>query len=162
MNTPAKDPRLATIHLATEEDAHVIGKLVYSLMVELEHSSFNMSEAFYATKAQELLTARQIYVFIAKDAHGEPVGFISLATSSAIYAEGVFGAVNELYVLPAMRSAGVGKLLLNKAKAFASEMAWTRLEVTAAHERISPRTVHFYLREQFMEVGPRLKFELNA
>lgn len=147
---------------ATKNDASTIGKLVYSLMVEVEHQSPNMNEAFYAMKAGELLQGSlPNYVFIARDAYGNAAGFVAIGISSAIYAEGTFGIINELYVVPQLRSAGIGKLLLDAAKRLAASKGWTRLEVTAAHEQISPRAIRFYQREEFVETGPRLKFELG-
>ena len=150
------------IHEATKKDASTIGKLVYSLMVEVKHESPNMNEVFYTSKAEELLeSSLPNHVFIARDTAGNPVGFITIGMSSAIYAEGTFGVINELYVLPQLRSAGIGKLLLDAAKRLAVAKGWTRLEVTAAHEQINPLAIRFYQRENFVETGPRLKFELR-
>jgi len=150
------------IHEATKSDASMIGKFAYSLMVEVKHESPNMNEAFYALKAEELLeSSLPNYVFIARDDAGNPAGFITIGISSAIYAEGTFGVINELYVLPQLRSAGIGKLLLDAAKRLAVSKGWTRLEVTAAHEQINPQATRFYQRENFVETGPRLKFELR-
>jgi len=150
------------IYEATKNDASTIGKLVYSLMVEVQHESPNMNEAFYAEKAGELLqSSPPIYVLIARNASGQAAGFITLGISSAIYAEGTFGVINELYVVPQLRSAGIGKLLLDAAKRLAASKGWTRLEVTAAHEQINPRAIRFYQREAFVETGPRMKFEIG-
>jgi len=150
------------IRQATKTDASIIGKFVYSLMVEVEHQSPNMNEAFYVAKAEELLEGSvPIYVFLAEEPVGEPVAFITLGISSAIYAEGVFGIIDELYVVPQLRSAGIGKMLLDEAKRFALSKGWTRLEVTATHEQINPRAIRFYQREKFVESGPRLKFEIG-
>jgi GNAT superfamily N-acetyltransferase len=150
------------IHEATNDDASTIGKLVYSLMVEVEHQSPNMNETFYAMKFVKLLrSSNPNYVFIASDGHGKAVGFITIGISSAIYAEGTFGIINELYVVPELRSAGIGKLLLDAAKQLTASKGWMRLEVTATHEQINPRAIRFYQREEFVESGPRLKFELR-
>jgi len=150
------------IRQATKGDASIIGKFVCSLMVEVEHQSPNMNEAFYTAKAEELLeSSLPNYVFIAEDAHGGPVAFITLGISSAIYAEGIFGIINEFYVAPQLRSAGIGKMLLEEAERFAVSKGWTRLEVTATHQQINPRAIQFYRRERFVETGSRLKFELR-
>ena len=146
---------------ATKNDALIVGRFVYSLMVEMQHQSPNMNEAFYAAKCEELLESSvPNYVFVAKDASDKPVGLITLGISSAIYAEGLFGIINELYVVPELRSQGIGKLLLDEAKRFAASKGCTRLEVTIAPMQINPRTIGFYLREKFVEVGSRLKFQI--
>jgi hypothetical protein len=50
---------------------------------------------------------------------------------------------------------------LDEAKRFAAFQGWTRLEVTAVTERINPRTLGFYKKENFVELGSRLKFEMG-
>jgi hypothetical protein len=50
---------------------------------------------------------------------------------------------------------------MDAAKQLAAAKCWTRLEVTATHQQINPRSIGFYLREGFVETGPRLKFELR-
>ena len=150
------------IHEGTMNDASLIGKFVYSLLVEAEHHSPNMTEAFYSMKAAEFLQrSPPNYVFIARDRSGKALGLITIAVSSAIYAEGTFGVINELYVLPQLRSASIGKVLLDETKLFAASKGWTRLEVTATSEQINPRSARFYEREGFEESGLRLKFELR-
>jgi len=150
------------IHEATTNDASIIGKFVYSLLVEVEHHSPNMSEEFYSMKAAEFLQkSPPNYVFIARDRSGKTLGLITIGVSSAIYAEGTFGMINELCVLPQLRSAGIGKRLLDETKRFAASKGWTRVEVTATSEQINPRSARFYEREGFEESGLRLKFELR-
>ena len=150
------------IHEATKNDASTIGKFVYSLMVEVKHDSPNMSEEFYTLKARELLeSSHPNYVLIAKDPTGKPAGVITMGICSAIYAEGTFGMINEFYVVPELRSVGIGKLLMNAAKQLAVSKGWTRLEVTATHQQINPRSIRFYQREGFEETGPRLKYEMR-
>ena len=154
---------MITIHSAAKQDAHIIGKFIHHLLVELQHSSPNLDEAFYTAKAEELLadSPPQMYAFIAKDSAHRPIGLITVGSSAAIYAEGVFGIIHELYVVPEARSANVGRLLLNEAQKLASQKHWTRLEVTAPDEEVNPRTIGFYLRERFERVGPHLKFQID-
>lgn len=72
-------------------------------------------------------------------------------------AELVHTLIVELYIAPTYRSQGVGALLLDRAIAFARTRGWSRLEVGAPDQPRWSRTVDFYRRQGFVEVGPRLK-----
>jgi GNAT superfamily N-acetyltransferase len=72
----------------------------------------------------------------------------------SISAGGVYGVINELYVMPAWRSEGVGRLLVSQVVALAEERQWRRIEVTTPGDDFS-RTLHFYEKEGFYRIGPR-------
>jgi GNAT superfamily N-acetyltransferase len=86
---------------------------------------------------------------------GKPVGFIALYESYALYAEGAFGTIPELYVRPEYRSKGVGKKLTDKAKELAAAKGWARLEVTTPPLPQFERTLQFYEKEGFSITGGR-------
>ncbi len=83
------------------------------------------------------------------------MGFLALYESHALYAEGAFGTIAELYVRPAWRSAQVGTGLLAAARALGHEKGWTRLEVTTPPIPPFERTEAFYRREGFEVSGGR-------
>ncbi len=99
-------------------------------------------------------------VFVARDEQGSGVGLLTLVESFAIYANGSYGVINELYIAPRYRSKGVGKALLDSVKEFGSKKGWKRIDVTAPEGKKWKRTVEFYLREGFEHTGPKLKFLL--
>ena len=86
----------------------------------------------------------------------EPVGLLTLAQSFATYAAGYFGIVQELYVVPEMRSRRVGRALLERAREIAVERNWTRLEVTGPLDPGFARSIAFYRAYGFENSGPRL------
>lgn len=86
-----------------------------------------------------------------------PVGLIILNECAAIYAGGKFGEISELYVLPAYRSKGVAAYLIEAATLEGRARGWKRLEVGAPSQPAWMRTLQFYLRNGFDEVGPRLR-----
>ena len=98
-------------------------------------------------------------LLLAFDDDGDPVGLITLTESISIYAGGEIGVINELYVLPQWRSEGVGKMLIDETKALAEARGWRRLEVTTPGDEYE-KTIHFYEREGFFRIGPRMKCEL--
>lgn len=87
--------------------------------------------------------------------------FIALYESYALYAEGAFGTIPELYVRPEYRTNELGLRLVSQAKAFGTSRGWTRLEVTTPPLPKFDRTLAFYEREGFAITGGRkLKISL--
>ena len=75
----------------------------------------------------------------------------------SLYAGGYIGVLNELYVVPAYRSEGVGKMLLDEAKTLGESRGWQRMEVTTPGDEYD-KTLRFYEREGFIKIGPRYKY----
>jgi GNAT superfamily N-acetyltransferase len=96
---------------------------------------------------------------LAFDDDGDVAGIITLAETISLYAGGYIGVINELYVMPPYRSEGLGKTLLDEAKALGESRNWKRLEVTTPGDEYV-KTLRFYEREGFFKIGPRYKFEL--
>ena len=97
-------------------------------------------------------------VFIAFSESMEALGIVTIAENFAIYAGGNYGIINELYVEPSVRSKQIGKMLIETAKAYAQAKGWRRLDVVAPLGDKWQRTVNFYVREGFVQTGPKLKF----
>ena len=97
---------------------------------------------------------------VAREAGGAPVGIATVVESFAIYANGTHGVINEMYVVPSHRSAGVGRLLIRAAREMGRERGWKRIEVTAPESPRWARTRAFYEREGFTFAGPKLKLPL--
>lgn len=140
-------------------DAAVAGDFVHRLLTELAPDrAAAFKNVDFADRASRLLApGGGAWGFLALDDDGGPLGALLLGECSAIYAGGAFGVITELYVLPERRSEGVAPPLLEAARAFAHERGWTHLEVTAPPLPEWRRTVDFYRRNGFIEIGPRLK-----
>lgn len=145
------------VRQATAADASAIGKMAWELLNEIMrtigHQAFNADLTQLTARCQDFL-ARGIYtVFITSNEQNEPVGFIALYENHALYAEGAFGTIPELYVRPAYRSHGVGDQLLQAAKEFGRSKGWKRLEVTTPPLPEFDRTFHFYETQGFDVAG---------
>lgn len=92
-------------------------------------------------------------MFVARDDTGNLVGFVALYESHALYAEGSFGTISELYVRPEYRSKNVELSLISQAKSFAISRGWKRLEVTTPPLPQFDKTLAFYEREGFTIAG---------
>ena len=144
---------------AEVDDAGTIAELIYRLIAELSPGRADAIRLTrYQQAAAELIGKDAGYwAFVAEAPEDGAVGVITLNEGTAIYAEGRFGTIAELYIAPAYRSQGVGALLVDRALAFGKVRGWARLEVGAPDQPRWSRTVDFYRRQGFVEVGPRLK-----
>jgi len=148
-----------TIRRALIEDAETVSRLTKELFSELGHTPLIADPNQSVTFCKNILEKDEYVVFLAVDSKGLAGGIITLSEGIAIYAGGRFGIIREFYVMPEMRSGGVGKALWERVKNFARSKGWRRLEVTPPHKEKHGRTYSFYAREGFCEVGSRLKYE---
>ncbi|MEF3074775.1 GNAT family N-acetyltransferase [Methylobacter sp. Wu1] len=136
------------------EIAEMVGQLLAEIMSRIDVKAFNFDRNQTAERLRRFLADQKYLVFVAEDA-GKPVGFIALYESYALYAEGAFGTIAELYVRPQYRSQGVGKKLIDRARELAAVKEWTRLEVTTPPLPQFERTLEFYGKEGFTITGGR-------
>ena len=154
------------IDFAQPDDASAIaemaGELLYEIMTMVGTSVFGFHREETETRARSWMTDGKYSVLLARDGiRLEPLGFLALYESFALYAEGSFGTIPEFFVRPAHRSSGVGTTLLSEAKRVGQAKGWARLEVTTPPLPQFDRTMAFYEREGFsISGGRKLKLEL--
>ncbi len=140
-------------------DANTVFSFVLRLLNELGEESDDLGKL----DREKVLRAwreagDRFHVLAANDDAGEIVGLLTLNEAFAIYANGKYGVIDEMYVVPHLRSSRVGKMLMDAVKELAMERRWTRIEVTAPESDRWVRTRRFYEREGFTFTGPKLKF----
>ena len=147
------------LRLAIREDAATVAHLIHALVGELDPGRADAALLAHYMDAAAAHVGRDAgyWAFLAEAPENGAVGLITLNECTAIYAGGCFGEIPELYIAPAYRSQGLGALLLDRAIAFAKTRGWSRLEVGAPDQPRWQRTVDFYRKQGFTEVGPRLK-----
>ncbi len=144
------------------EEFERVGHFVYELLTELYPSAAYRRDVF-VDAAKTLLTGSEgVWSYLAMTAAGRAVGVVTLNECAAIYSGGRFGEISEFYVVPDFRSKGVGALLIEAAISFGRERGWPNIEVGAPSVPAWQRTVDFYLRHGFEEVGPRLDLTLHG
>jgi len=154
-----------TIERATPDDAYevavMVGELLEEIMRAIDKRAFNFYLAETTARLEDFLIRDQYFVYLARAGIGRPAGFIALDECYALYAEGAFGTIPELYVRPEFRGQGLGRRLVASAREFGVERGWTRLEVTTPPLPQFDRTLTFYQRDGFAITGGRkLKVEL--
>ena len=149
------------IRFAKAEEADTIGRLVVAMEQEL-WPELNIDENAFVRGARSLLQSpdSQFWAMVAENDDKQIVGILTLNESAAIYAAGRFGEIMEIYILPELRSEGIGARLISEAKLFGKEKGWPYLEVGAPAQPKWQQTYDFYIREGFREIGPRLELPL--
>jgi GNAT superfamily N-acetyltransferase len=105
----------------------------------------------------QLSTRPMSWVFLARDADGEPLAFVTLAESFAVFARGHYGIIGELWVRKDARSQGAGALMLEHCKAFGHARGWKRIDVSAPTDPKWDRSFDFYIKRGFTLTGRKLK-----
>jgi GNAT superfamily N-acetyltransferase len=139
-----------------------ISERVLDLLRELGAESEHLGD-FDALRLESEWRANPelLRAIVALDVDGAVVAVATLVESFALYANGRYGILLEMYVAPAHRSSGLGARLLQHAAAYGRARGWSRIEVTAPEGRQWGRTVDFYKRNGFRFAGPKLKITLR-
>jgi GNAT superfamily N-acetyltransferase len=139
----------------------LVGELLQEIMVAMGTKAFRFLPSETEVRLRTWLTEGSYRVLLARDGVAV-VGFLALTENRALYAEGAFGTIPELYVKPAFRSSRVGATLLAEAKQVARSKGWARLEVTTPPLPQFDRTLTFYERQGFsISGGRKMKLELG-
>lgn len=148
-----------TIYQATVEDTQPVAVMVGELLAEIMSATgvqaFNFDLDQTVARLEDFLNREKYFVFVARHSSDKAVGFATLYESYALYAEGAFGTIAELYVRPEYRSRRVGHSLVAHARSFGKSRGWKRLEVTTPPLPPFDKTLAFYEREGFAITGGR-------
>ena len=143
------------INSATLEDAGTIARLADALLVELSGAPSRYEHRLTST-LNLLAPGGPGVAFLALDG-SRPVGCIIILEIETVYAAGRIGVVTELYVDPSFRSRGTAGRLIDAACSFGRVKGWPVIEVTLPPQPAWKRTLAFYTRNGFVEIGPRMK-----
>ena len=154
------------IEIATPEDAEPLTELVNELLEEIMkltgNNYFNIDRNGTSARAQTFIEKGSYFAFIARNTKtAQDLGFITLSECYALYTEGIFGTIPELFVKQEHRTKGIGNMLIKKAVQFAKSKGWARLEVTTPPIPPFEETLQFYETHGFSVTGgKKLKLPL--
>lgn len=133
----------------------MVGELLVEIMNAIGVQAFNFDLAETTSRLQDFIDREKYFVFVARSGSGRPAGFIALYESYALYSEGAFGTIPELYVRPEYRANELGRRLVFHGKTYGSSRGWKRLEVTTPPLPQFDKTLSFYERDGFSITGGR-------
>jgi len=150
------------IRHALPSDAAVIAAGVKALTDEIMTKTgalhFDVDAVKIENDCRNFLKSGRYVVYLAQAAGAQCAGFATLCESHALYAGGSFGIIQEFYVEPQFRSAGLGRRLLDAVVAHGRRLGWKRLEMCTPPLPEFDRTLEFYRHNGFeITGGPKMK-----
>jgi GNAT superfamily N-acetyltransferase len=133
--------------LATVDDADELGRLLHDFNTEFDTPS--PGSAILATRLRALLSSRETFAIIA----GHPAVAVALVTLRPnVWYEGPVALLDELYVVPELRSQGIGsaviELMVSTCEAHAVEL----IEINVDEPDVDAQ--RFYERHGFAATEP--------
>lgn len=122
----------------------MVGELLNEIMSAIGVQAFNFNLNETTDRLRDFIEREKYFMFVARGEDAGAVGFVALYESHALYAEGAFGTIPELFVRPEFRSQNVGLHLVEQAKFFGNSLGWKRLEVTTPPLPQFDKTLAFY------------------
>lgn len=120
-------------------------KKIYQFLCALEEQIFDLG-VFDLHYRSCLAGINNIYL-VAAQADNEPIGYLSCHGQLLLHHGGIVYEIQELYVEPAWRKKGIGRMLLKALDEYLTRREWKSLEVTTNRKR--PETIAFYTRNGF-------------
>jgi len=148
---------MPNVRTAAETDASEVVRLVTKLLSELRGEPWAGDEQSLIEKTRTFIKNGDCAAFLI-ETDGKNIGVLTISVTVAVRTEGEYGIIQELYVEPKYRSGGYGKQLLDRAIDWAQEKGWPRLEVGAPPLPRWERTLTFYEKNGFVQIGHRLKW----
>lgn len=149
------------IERLTTRDASIVFEWVVRLLRELGEEGEQLGELAHARVLDGWSRrAEQYFVLAAKDENGQILGVLTLSVAFAIYANGEYGVIDEMYVDPRFRSSGIGARLVEAAIDIGRDHGWSRIDVTAPESERWSRTRRFYESIGFEFTGPKMRKRL--
>lgn len=144
--------------IATTEYAHTIGEMVVELTTEIsimsEAKLFDINLNETVERCEFLMKAGHYHAILAFDGT-TPIGVTTLTETYALYAGGKIGVIQEFYIQPDYRSAGIGAKLIEKVKHFGEQRGWSCIELCTPPLPAFERTLAFYQANGLAPVGGR-------
>ncbi|WP_091990495.1 GNAT family N-acetyltransferase [Pseudoalteromonas denitrificans] len=143
---------------ATEKDSEHIAQLVLKLTSEIckltktQHFDITLSET--TQRCQKLLKEGH-YAAIIGFYGNKPIAVATFAETYALYAGGKIGLIQEFYISPEHRTSGLGRILLDRVRAYGLQQNWSCIELCTPPLPEFERTLNFYKKNGLSPVGGR-------
>ncbi|MCG7537391.1 GNAT family N-acetyltransferase [Pseudoalteromonas sp. OOF1S-7] len=143
---------------AKPEDSAIISTLVVALTTEIcektKAQHFNIDLRETSQRCRKLIIDGKYSAIIGMHEH-HPVAIATITETYALYAGGKIGVIQEFYVVPEFRKAGLGAKLLEQVNRYGKEHEWSCIELCTPPLPEFERTLKFYQKNGLIAVGGR-------
>ena len=95
-------------------------------------------------------------IYLIAEENSKPVGYAGCHLQPLLHHQGMVAEIQEIYILPEYRNAGIGKMLMDKIKLLAKDMGAVQLEVTTRTFR--QQAIRFYINQDFEDSHKKLVY----
>ena len=146
---------MTSVRRATPADADVLGRLLWDFNTEFETETDDAD--VLAVRFARLLELDDIVAVLAEDDE-QPVGFALVSLRPAIWFDGPVSQLEELYVVPPLRSRGIGTRILDLCRRVATERGSPEMHIGV--DEIDVDTRRFYERHGFVNIEEGVDYRM--
>ena len=146
---------MSTVRRATPADAAVLGRLLWDFNTEFETETDDAD--VLAGRFARILALPEIVAVLAEDDDGA-VGFALVSLRPAIWFDGPVSQLEELYVVPALRSGGIGTQVLTLCRRLARDLGSPEMHINV--DEVDVDTRRFYERHGFVNVEDGVDYRM--
>ncbi len=143
------------ISFAVPDDAPTAARLQVEFAVEFD--SPTPSREVLTPRFRELIADAAAFVLFA-GAPPEPRGYAVVTLRPTVYCDGPLAVLDELYVAPRLRGAGIGTALLEQAIAEVLRRGGGEMHINVDEDDVDAR--RFYERHGFVNVEPGTDYRM--
>ncbi|MCP3420174.1 GNAT family N-acetyltransferase [Nocardioides pinisoli] len=138
---------MTAVRRATAEDAAVLGRLLWDFNTEFDTETDDAD--VLARRFVRLLGLDGVLAVLAED-DGTAVGFALVTLRPAIWFDGPVSQLEELYVVPDLRSGGIGTQVLDLCRSLVRELGSPEMHINV--DEVDVDTRRFYERHGFRNI----------
>jgi GNAT superfamily N-acetyltransferase len=146
---------VTTVRRATTADAPVLGRMLWDFNTEFDTETDDAD--VLAERFGRLLALPEIVAVLAEDG-GDPVGFALVSLRPAIWFDGPVAQLEELYVVPSLRSGGIGSQVLDLCRRLARELGSPEMHINV--DEVDVDTRRFYERHGFVNIEDGVDYRM--
>jgi GNAT superfamily N-acetyltransferase len=150
---------MSGVRRAVPADGRVLGRLLWDFNTEFETETDDAQ--VLAARFTRLLDLPEIVAVLAEHDAGAgpvPVGFALVSLRPAIWFDGPVSQLEELYVVPHLRSHGVGTAILDLCRRLVREAGSPEMHINV--DEVDVDTRRFYERHGFRNIEEGVDFRM--
>ena len=146
---------MTEVRRATVEDASVLGRLLWDFNIEFDSETDDAD--VLAARFARILALPGILAVLAEE-DGEAVGVALVSLRPAIWYDGPVSQLEELYVVPELRSQGIGTQLLDLSRRLVREVGSPEMHIGV--DEVDVDTRRFYERHGFRNIEDGVDYRM--